>query len=69
MILFYRGDYVANRYTDAQKKASMKYQQERAQIKITVSKKQREKYQELAAERNMSMTELIVSLLEKECDQ
>lgn len=59
---------MANKYTDAQKKASLKYQQERAQIKITVTKEQREKYQELAAEKGMSMTELIVSLLEKECD-
>lgn len=60
---------MANKYTDAQKKASMKYQQDRAQIKITISKEQRDKYQALAKNKGMSMTELIVKLLEKECDE
>lgn len=60
---------MANKYTDAQKKASMKYQQDRAQIKITVSKDQRDKYQALAKDKGISLTELIVKLLDQECSE
>lgn len=55
---------MAEKYTEAQKKASLKYQADKAQIKITVSKEQRERYQKLAADRGLSLTELIVKLLE-----
>lgn len=55
---------MAEKYTEAQKRASLKYQADKAQIKITVSKAQREKYQKLAADRGVTLTELIVSLLE-----
>ena len=53
-----------SKYTEAQKRASLKYQQDKAQIKITVSKEQREKYQKLASDRGVTLTELIVSLLD-----
>lgn len=56
-------------YTEAQKRASLKYQQKNAQIKITVSKEQREKYQSLANSRNTSLTQLIVDLLEREAQK
>lgn len=55
---------MGDKYTEAQKKASLKYQADKAQIKITVSKEQRELYQKLAADRGLSLTELIVKLLE-----
>lgn len=57
---------MAGKYTEAQKKASMKYLSGKAQIKITVSEEQRAKYQRLASSKGMSLTALIVSLLEAE---
>ena len=56
---------MANKYTDAQKKASLKYQADKAQIKITVTPEQRERFQKLASDRNKSLTKLIVDLLEE----
>lgn len=53
-------------YTEAQKKASLNYQKSKAQIKITVNKEQRDRYQEYAKNINKSLTNLIVDLLEKE---
>lgn len=52
-------------YTEAQKRASLKYQQNNAQIKITVTKEQRDKYQAKAVDRGLSLTQLIVKLLEE----
>ena len=52
--------------TEARNRASMKYQRARAQIKITVSKEQRSIFQAHAERRGMSLTALIVSLLEKD---
>lgn len=51
-------------YTEAQKKASEKYQKERSQIKITVDKAQHLKYKEYAEAQGISLTQLIVNLLE-----
>lgn len=55
-------------YTEAQKRASLAYQTKNAQIKITVSKEQKEKYQKIAERKNKSLTRLIVELLEKEAE-
>lgn len=55
---------MGEKYTEAQKRASLKYQANKAQIKITVSPDQRERYQKLASSRGKSLTELIVELLE-----
>lgn len=55
---------MAEKYTEAQKRASLKYQSEKAQIKITVTPEQRDKYQKLAADRGVTLTKLIVDLLE-----
>ena len=55
---------MAEKYTKAQKRASLKYQADKAQIKITVTQEQRDRYQKLAAERGVSLTKLIVGLLE-----
>lgn len=55
---------MAEKYTEAQARASKKYMCDKSQIKITVSKSQRDKYQKLAADRGVSLTKLIVSLLE-----
>lgn len=57
---------MAEKYTEAQKRASLKYQADKAQIKITVTPEQRDRYQKLAAERGVTLTKLIVDLLEKE---
>ena len=56
-------------YTEAQKKASLAYQQNKAQIKITVSKEQRDQYQKHAESKGISLTALIVELLEKDMAQ
>ena len=55
---------MANKYTEAQKRASLKYQAEKAQIKITVTPDQRDRYQKLASDRSVTLTKLIVDLLE-----
>lgn len=60
---------MGSKYTDAQKKASLNYQKNKAQIKFTVSTEQREKYQEYAKSQNTNLTKLIVDLLEKEINK
>ncbi len=62
-------DTMGSKYTDAQKKASLNYQKNKAQIKFTVSTEQREKYQEYAKSQNTNLTKLIVDLLEKEINK
>lgn len=54
---------MAEKYTESQKRASLKYQANKAQIKITVSPDQRERYQKLASSRGISLTELITQQL------
>lgn len=55
---------MANKYTEAQKRASLKYQASKSQIKITVTPEQRERYKKLADDRGVTLTKLIVDLLE-----
>lgn len=55
---------MADKYTEAQKRASLKYQADKAQIKITVSTDQRDRYKKLAESKGVTLTELIVSLLD-----
>lgn len=57
---------MANKYTEAQKKASYKYQADKVKIQILVTPEQREKYRALANSKGISLTQLIVNLLEKE---
>lgn len=53
-------------YTEAQKKASLNYQKDKAQIKFTVSLEQRERFQKHAERKGVSLTALIVDLLDKD---
>lgn len=55
---------MAEKYTEAQKRASYKYQENKVKIQILVEPKQREKYKELAKSKGMNLTQLIVNLLE-----
>lgn len=55
---------MANKYTEAQKKASYKYQADKVKIQILVSPEQREKYKALAESKGLSLTQLIIKLLE-----
>lgn len=55
---------MAGKYTEAQKRASLAYQQDKAQIKLTVTKEMRAKYQNHAKSKNMTLTGLIIELLE-----
>jgi len=59
---------MANEYTESQKKASLKYQAGKAQIKITVDKEKRDLYQKAASERGVSMTKLIIEYLDSLCE-
>ena len=56
---------MANKYTEAQKKASYKYQADKVKIQILVSPEQREKYKALAESKGLSLTQLIIKLLEE----
>lgn len=55
---------MANKYTEAQKRATLKYQEDKVKIQILVTPEQREKYKTLANSRGLSLTQLIVNLLE-----
>jgi predicted DNA binding CopG/RHH family protein len=56
---------MAGRYTEAQKRASLNYQKDKAQIKITVTKEQREAYQKLAKSKGLTVTALVKEVLDK----
>ena len=60
------GDTMANKYTEAQKKATLKYQADKVKIQILVNPDRREKYRALASSKGLSLTQLIINLLEKE---
>lgn len=53
-------------YTEAQKKASLKYQANKAQIKITVDVDQRDTYKKYAESKKTTLTALIIKLLDRE---
>ena len=55
---------MGNTYTEAQKKATLKYQADKVKIQILVTPEQREKYKALAHSRGLNLTQLIVKLLE-----
>lgn len=57
---------MGGKYTEAQKKASLKYQEDKVKIQILVTPDQREQYRQLAESRGMNLTKLIIALLEKE---
>ena len=53
-------------YTDAQKKASMKYIKEKTDdIRLRVPKGLKDKYKSEAEKRNMSMTQFIIQCVER----
>ena len=56
---------MANKYTEAQKRATLKYQEDKVKIQILVTPDQRERYKALANSRGLSLTQLIVTLLEE----
>lgn len=56
-------------YTEAQKRASIKYMNEKTDdIRLRVKAGLKEKYQREAEKRGMSMTKFIVSCVEKEIE-
>lgn len=55
---------MANKYTEAQKRASYKYQSDKVKIQILVTPEQREAYRALAESKGLSLTQLIIKLLE-----
>ena len=55
---------MGDKYTEAQKKAILKYQENKVKIQILVTPEQREKFKKLAESKGLSLTQLIISLLE-----
>jgi hypothetical protein len=55
---------MGEKYTEAQKRATLKYQADKVKIQILVTPDQREKYRELAKSKGLNLTQLIVKLLE-----
>lgn len=51
-------------YTEAQKKATLKYQADKVKIQILVTPEQRDKYHALAKSKGLKLSQLIVKLLE-----
>lgn len=54
---------MAEKYTDAQKRASYKYLSKTVAIQIRVTKEQREKYRDYAEKSGMSLSEFIISTI------
>ena len=59
---------MGGKYTEAQKKATLKYQENKSVIKITVTPDQKEKYKKLAESKGLSLTQLIIELLNKDME-
>jgi len=57
---------MGNKYTEAQKKASLIYQRSKAQIKITTEKEQRDEIKRHAESKGMSVTELFLGLVKED---
>lgn len=57
---------MAGTYNDAQKRASLKYQKAMAQVKITITKEQREQWQNHAKKKGVTLTALITELIEND---
>lgn len=58
---------MGNKYTEAQKKASLKYLQERTDdIRLRVPKGTKSRWQEAAASKGVSMTQFVVETMERE---
>lgn len=53
-------------YTEAQKKASLTYQKNKAQIKITTEKEQRDEIKKYAESKGLSVTELLLGLVKED---
>ena len=51
-------------YTEAQKKAILKYQADKVKIQILVTPEQREQYKIKAKSRGLSLSQFIIKLLE-----
>ena len=56
---------MAEKYTEAQKRASLKYQADTVTIQIRVKPEQREAYKAKAKAQGLNLTKLIVKLLEE----
>lgn len=59
---------MAEKYTEAQAKASRKYQSKTVAIQIRVTEEQRDKYRQEAAELGLSLQQYIVYKLENQRD-
>lgn len=55
---------MGSKYTDSQKKAILKYQEDKVKIQILVTPEQREKYRAMASSKGLSLTQFIINLLE-----
>lgn len=51
-------------YTETQKKATYKYMEDKVKIQVLVTPEQREQFKAKAKSRGVSLTQLIVKLLE-----
>lgn len=55
---------MAEKYTEAQKRASYKYASDKVKIQILVSEERREKWRLEAAKKGMSLTKYIIERME-----
>lgn len=55
---------MGNTYTEAQKKATLKYQADKVKIQILVTPEQRENFKTKAKSSGLSLSQFIVKLLE-----
>ncbi len=56
---------MADKYTEAQKRASLKYQADTVTIQIRVAPEKREEYRAKAKAKGLDLTKLIIKLLEE----
>lgn len=60
---------MGNKYTEAQKKASITYQRKKAQIKITTEKEQRDEIKKYAESKGVTVTEMFLDLVYKDMEK
>lgn len=55
-------------YSEAQKRASLKYMSQTVAIQLRVTKEQREKYRAKAEAKGLSLAKYFIDLAEKDCN-
>lgn len=59
------GDYMGNKYTEAQKKATAKFMEDKHTIRVVVTKRKAEEYKAKAKSEGKSLNQYIIDCIER----